>query len=283
MEVYYVDGDFISADRAAIPVNDLAILRGFGVFDFLRTYGGRPFHLRDHLQRLKHSAEQISLPCPWSVSALEEIVEQTLQRNSHPESNIRIVVTGGPSEDFITPGQQPRLIVMVSALIVMPAEWYAQGVKIITESLERLMPGAKSIDYIPAILALRRAAAENAVEALYLDGHNNVLEGTTSNLFMFADGKFVTPDRGVLSGITRKVVLRLVQSRYPLEKRDIALAELLAAEELFLCSSNKEVLPVVKVDDVLISDGKPGPNTVKVMKMFADYTRQWAQGSSPQI
>ncbi len=283
MDTYYVDGKFLPADRAAIPVNDLAVLRGFGVFDFLRTYGGRPFHLRDHLKRLKHSAGQIGLHCPWSVEALEEIVEQTLLRNHHPEANIRIVVTGGPSEDFITPGTRPRLIVMVSSLIVMPAEWHAHGIKIITASLERLVPGAKSIDYIPAILALRRAAGENAVEAVYLDGHNHVLEGTTSNLFMFGDGKFLTPDRGVLSGITRKVVLDLVQSRFPVELRDISKNELLAAREVFLCSSNKEVVPVVKVDEAVIGDGKPGPNTGEVMSMFAEYTRAWAAGQTPEI
>lgn len=283
MDIYYIDGEFLPADRAVIPVNDLAVLRGFGVFDFLRTYGGRPFHLRDHLKRLRHSAEQISLHCPWSVKELEEIVGQTLQRNSHAESNVRIVVTGGPSEDFITPGQSPRLIVMVSPLIVMPTQWYEHGIKIITASLERLMPGAKSIDYIPAILALRRAAEENAVEAIYLDGGNNVLEGTTCNLFMFSGGKFVTPDKGVLSGVTRKVVLGLVQSRFTLELRDISLNELLAAEEVFVCSSNKEVAPVVKVDEAVIGDGKPGRNTASVMSMFAEYTKTWASGQTPPV
>ena len=278
MDIYYVDGEFVPADRAAIPVNDLAVLRGFGVFDFLRTYGGRPFHLREHLERLRHSAQQIGLPCPWSVEELKEIVGQTQQRNSHTEANIRIVVTGGASEDFITPGARPRLIVMVSPLIVMPAEWYTHGVKIITASLERLLPGAKSIDYIPAILALRRAAEQEAVEAVYIDGRSHVLEGTTSNLFISNGKRFVTPDRGVLSGITRKVVLELVQSRFPLERRDISLAELLAAEEIFLCSSNKEVVPVVKVDETVIGSGKPGTNTGSVMSMFADYTKNWASG-----
>ena len=283
MDIYYIDGEFVPADRAAIPVNDLAVLRGFGVFDFLRTYGGRPFHLQDHLRRLKHSAEQIGLQCPWSLEQLEEIVGQTLQRNDHPEANIRIVVTGGSSEDYLTPGARPRLIVMVTSLIVMPAQWYEHGIKIITASVERLIPGAKSIDYIPAILALQRAAREDAVEAVYLDGADHVLEGTTSNLFMFDSGKFVTPDRDVLGGITRKVVRKLVQTRFAVDMRDISLDELLAAEEVFLCSSNKEVVPVVQVDEVVIGDGKPGSHTTKVMTMFGEYTRAWASGSNSQL
>ena len=281
MDTYYVDGQFVTADRASIPVNDLAVLRGFGVFDFLRTYGGRPFHLRDHLERLKHSADQIGLPCTWSVETLEEIVGQTLARNDHREANIRIVLTGGPSDDFLTPDGKPRLIVMVSPLVAMPADWYEQGVNIITAPVERLLPGAKSIDYIPAILALRKAAAEQAVEAVYIDNHHRVLEGTTSNLFIHSNGTFATARRGVLSGITRKVVLGLVRSRFTVEMRDISLDELLGAQEVFICSSNKEVVPVVKVDKTVIGDGKPGRHTAAVMAMFAEYTQAWASGTTP--
>ena len=282
MDTYYVDGEFVTADRAAVPVNDLAVLRGYGVFDFLRTYGGRPFHLRDHLERLRHSADQIGLRCPWSVSELEQIVDDTMRRNNHREANIRIVVTGGPSDDFLTPQGKPRLIVMVSALIEMPTDWYEHGIKITTASVERMLPGAKSINYIPAIVALRAAAAQDAVEALYLDNQRNVLEGTTCNLFMYAGSRFVTPDQGVLGGITRKVVLKLVQSHFGVDLRGISLDELLAAEEVFVCSSNKEVMPVVKVDQTVIGGGEPGPNTAKVMSMFADYTRAWAEGAEEQ-
>lgn len=281
MDIYYVDGQFMPADRASIPVNDLAVLRGFGVFDFLRTYGGRPFHLRDHLERLRHSADQIKLACPWPVETLEEIVAQTLARNAHREANIRILLTGGPSDDFLTPEGKPRLIVMVSPLIVMPTEWYEHGVSIITAPVERLLPGAKSIDYIPAILALRKAAAEQAVEAVYIDNHQRVLEGTTSNLFMHGNGTFATARQGVLSGVTRKVVLELVRSRYTVDMRDISLGELLEAEEVFICSSNKEVVPVVRVDKAVIGDGKPGRHTAAVMAMFAEYTRSWASGTTP--
>jgi branched-chain amino acid aminotransferase len=99
---------------------------------------------------------------------------------------------------------------------------------------------------------------------------------------MFDGKKFLTPDRGVLGGITRKVVLELVESRFPLERRDILLTELLAAEELFLCSSNKEVVPVVQADDAVIGSGKPGRNTAAVMALFTEYTHTWATGSTPQ-
>ena len=130
-DIYYIDGEFVRADRAAVPVDDLAILRGFGVFDFLRTYGGKPVFLRDHVARLQKSASQIGLDMPWAPEQIEETVLETLARNIHEESNIRIVVTGGSSPDFITPSGKPRLLILITTLMKAPDWWYSQGVKII--------------------------------------------------------------------------------------------------------------------------------------------------------
>ena len=107
MGIFYVDGAFVPAEDAKIPVDDLAVLRGFGVFDLMRTYGGKPFFLEAHLARLRHSAEQISLHFPWTQGQLAAVVQETLARNDYPEANIRIVVTGGSSTDFMTPEGKP--------------------------------------------------------------------------------------------------------------------------------------------------------------------------------
>ena len=121
MDIFYIDGKFVPADQAALPVNDLAILRGFGVFDYLRPYDGCPFLLGEHLDRLARSAREIELALPWSPSDLAGIVRETLSRNNHAESSIRIVVTGGPSEDFITPLGHSRLLVLVTPAPSLPA------------------------------------------------------------------------------------------------------------------------------------------------------------------
>ncbi len=127
MNIYYVDGQFVEEQEAKIPVDDLSVLRGFGIFDFLRTYNGVPFHLEDHLLRLQRSARFIGLQLPKSAAALTEIVHETLARNEHKESNIRIVVTGGISADGITPGHAPRLLVLVSPVTPMPQKWYTSA------------------------------------------------------------------------------------------------------------------------------------------------------------
>lgn len=275
-DTYYIDGEFIAADQAKIPVDDLAILRGYGVFDFLRTYGGKPIFLADHVARLQHSASQIGLVLPWTPDQIIARVVKTLARNSHSEANIRIVVTGGSSPDFITPSGKPRLLILITALMQTPEKWYTRGVKIITLHALRSFPGAKSIDYIPATVALRAARQKKAVEAVYLDESDQVLEGTTSNIFAFCSDQLTTPDKGILSGVTRKNIMALASELYDLQVRPIHRSELLSASEAFITSTNKGVVPVVKVDDTVIGNGQPGERTRKMMSAFKAHTQRLA-------
>lgn len=271
MDVYYVDGEFVPADQAVIPVDDLAVLRGYGVFDFLQAYGGRPFCLQEHVERLKRSAALIGLYFPWSHDEIENIVQQTLARNQYRNANIRIVVTGGSSPDFITPQKKPRLLVLLTALADLPAWWYSRGVKIITVPIERYIPEAKSINYIPAILALQKARRQDAVEAVYVDRKGRVLEGTTSNIFAFMGEKLVTPGAEILAGITRQVILDLAVDIFSSHVREVNVEELRGADEVFITASNKKVLPVVQVDANPIGNGKPGDRTRRVMEIFEKY------------
>ena len=277
METYYIDGKFVSSEQAVIPVNDLAILRGYGIFDFLRTYNGRPLFLEEHIERLQRSAKQIGLTLLWSKTQLIDIVNQTLNKNNYRESNVRVVVTGGTSPDYITPQGKPRLLVLVTELPEQPQWWYTDGVKVITIYSRRTIPAAKSIDYITATIALKEARSKNAIEALYVDRDGYVLEGTTSNLFIFRGDRLVTPGKAVLSGITRKIVLMLTAEIFKTEIRDVAVDELLTADEVFITGSNKEIVPVVRVDDTAIGNGKPGHRTRAVMKAFAAYAAEQAK------
>lgn len=270
--IYYVDGKFVPADQAMIPVDDLAIVRGIGVFDLLRTHKGKPFFLKEHVERLHHSAKEIDLAMPWSRQEVCKVVMDTLDRNSHQEeANVRIIVTGGSSPDFMTPKGRPRLLVLVTPLPKLPDWWHSRGVKVITLKVKRNFPGAKSIDYLPAAIALRKARREDAVEAIYLDDDGHALEGTTSNLFVFLGGKLVTPGSGILSGITRKVVMALAKEHYAIEVRDLSIEELLAANEVFITGTNKGLVPVVQVDRTTIGNGRPGPKTARMMTLLENY------------
>ncbi len=269
MNIYYVDGKFVPADQAMVPVDDLAIIRGIGVFDLLRTYQGKPYFLEEHVARLLHSAQEIHLALPWTHADICRVALETLARNTLDEANIRIIVTGGPSADFMTPSGKPRLLVLVTPLPKLPAQWYSRGVKVITLKVRRNHPGAKSINYLPATMALRDAKARDAVEVLFLDDDDNVLEGSTSNLFAFIGDRLVTPGRGILFGITRKVVLEMVTQHYPVEIRDLPRTELLRAQEVFITGTNKGLVPVVQIDETKIGTGCPGAETGNIMKHLA--------------
>ncbi|ACN15550.1 IlvE [Desulforapulum autotrophicum HRM2] len=273
MAIFYVDGKFVASDRAVIPVDDLAVLRGIGVCDLMRTFQGKPYFLKEHLERLEQSARAVDIVLKWRLEEIKAIVLETLDRNREmTEANIRIIVTGGSSTDFITPQGNPRLIVLVTRIPPLPPEWYQNGVKVITVNQEREVPEAKSLSYIPAALALKKAKSLQAVEALYVNRDGFVKEGTTSNLFAVLNAHLVTPEDKVLKGITRKVILSLAGKIMTVELRPIPLTELLCAQEVFITGTNKGVVPVVKIDDTTIGDGRIGEKTRQIIRALDEHT-----------
>lgn len=224
----------------------------------------------EHLERLQRSADRIDLTLRWSLDELADVVMQTLSRNSYAESNIRVVVTGGSSSDFITPDGRPRLLVLVTPLPQLPGWWYTDGAKVITFCTRRSLTGTKSINYIQATMALRQARQADAVEAVYKDSDGYIQEGTTTNVFAFIDEKLVTPGGRILSGITRQVVLDLAKDHYPIEFRDISVDEFLKADEIFITGTSKGLLPIVQVNETIIGDGKPGKHTRKLMHLLEE-------------
>ncbi len=282
MDIYYVDGEFVAAAQAVIPVNDLAVLRGLGAFELLRTYGGRPFALDEHLSRLAKSAKKIGLPLPGDIHHIKQVVLDTLARNRRQdEVNIRIIVTGGSSPDFMTHQGQPRLLVLVSAMPRQPREWYTDGVKITTMQSRRVLPGAKSINYLSATIAMKRAREKDAVESAYVDRDGLVYECTTSNIFIFRNDRLVTPGRRILAGITRGVILQMAEKMFTIEVRDLPFEEFIAADEIFITGTNKGIVPVVRIDDIVIADGRPGPRTCRLMAALEVHTQDHGRPQGP--
>lgn len=276
MKIVYVDGKFLPWEAAVIPVDDLAILRGYAVCDIMRTFDGQPYFIDDHIRRLFFSAEKINITLPWSPGEIKSVVFQIIEKNrdaTRDEVNIRIIVTGGSSPDFFTPAGNPRLIVMATPIPALPAWWYENGVKVITHYEERSNPEAKVTDYTPAALAMKKAKTSGAVEALYISSDHHALEATTSNLFAVIDGTLVTPDQGMLKGITRKAVLTLAAPLLPVSERPLPLTELLQAEEIFITGTNKGIVPVVQIDDTVVGNGTPGAWTRKLMQALKDHAR----------
>lgn len=270
--IFYVNGNFVPASEAALPIGDLGIVRGYGVFDVLRTYNRLPFRLRDHVQRLQRSAQAIGITLPWTTEEIEETVRLTHDRNTFTDSNIRIIVTGGSSANFMTPENRPSLIVMVTPTPVRDESHYSAGCRATTAAVVRERPEVKSLNYIGAVMAVEEARSAGAIEALYRTEDGSVTEGTRANFFILRGRRLITPKDEILDGITRKVVLELAAGHFEIAEEPIPYATLSSVDEAFITSTTKEVLPIVRIDDMTLGTGQPGPHTQTLANLFRSYT-----------
>ncbi|MGZ3618609.1 MAG: aminotransferase class IV, partial [Ktedonobacteraceae bacterium] len=261
---WYIGGQWVHPDKATISINDVAVLRGYSVFESLRTYNRRPFHLDLHLERLYRSARLIEMQIPWQSEHIAKIVLEVIERNTYRHASIRLLVTGGDSDDGILPSGDPLLVVLITPLDERDMQRFAKGCKLITTKLQRNAPEAKTANYIAAVRALKEAVRLDATDALFVNERDHVLEATRSNFFIFRGDTLITPHRGILVGITRNVVLELARSKFIIEERPILLEELALADEAFITSSSKEITPVVQIDDRIIGNGKPGRHTYQL-------------------
>ena len=279
MDTYYIDGKFVSEDEAVLSVKDITVLRGFGVFDFLITYNKRPFRLEKHVARLENSARHIGLELNHTNKEICDIDMQTIEKNpDHKEENIRIVYTGGISSDGVTPQGNGILMVMATPKHEPPDWWYTKGAKIITVDMERFIPEAKSSNYLSAVFAQQKAHSQGAIEAIYKNKDNGLLEGTTTNLFAFKGTTLITPPAGILPGVTRGAVLELLEKKYEIVLDFIPQADLGDMDEMFITASNKEIVPIIQVNDMVIADGKPGEKTLALMADWKAYTAAYGRG-----
>jgi branched-chain amino acid aminotransferase len=263
------NGKIIPYEDAVVHVSDLGLLRSYAAFDYLRTHNGRPFHLDDHLQRFRNSADELMLPLDYTDEKICETVVELLARSGLKEAGVRLVITGGNSPDSMTT-TDPNFFILIEQLPVYPPEIWKTGVKLITSDYLRDVPAIKSTSYLNAIKLRPLVDKHGAHDMLYChDGQ--VLELTRYSFFLFMGNTLVTPKENILPGVTRKVLLQLCRGVFPIEERAVLTSELSEATEAFLSGTTKGVMPVVQIDDTTIGDGNPGENTRRLMDIFRDY------------
>lgn len=267
MSWIYINDHFLEEDKAAVNVNDLAVQRGYGVFDFFRTRDNKPLFLDDYLDRFFNSAKTLFISLPVNREQLKNVIYALIGKNNIPESGIRITATGGYSPDGYTPAQG-NLIIQQQPLIPVSEEKKEHGIKIITHEYMRDLPAVKSINYVMGVWLQKQVKEKQADDVLYVK-NNLITEFPRSNIFMVnSGGKLLTPANNVLAGITRKKVLALAPEILPVATADISLDELKNAAEVFMTSTTKRILPVVEMDGIKIGDGRPGAITKALYKLF---------------
>ena len=270
----FFNGEILPFDRAHLALNDIGILRGYGVCDVARTRNRKPFVLERHLVRFRTGADRFRIRIPYSDRQLEQAITDLVQLNTTGEASIKMIATGGVTLDGTTFNPEtPTVYIMVSDFTPLPEHYFSQGVKLITHQYQRPFPETKSLNYITMVEAQPLRDAASAFELLYADG-DYVREAATSNVFMVKGGTVTTPDTDILAGISRSLALELIQASHAVEERLILLKELLAADEVFLTATNKDILPVVAIDAVRIGNGTPGSVTTRLLKQFRSYANE---------
>ncbi|MET0410554.1 MAG: aminotransferase class IV [Polyangiaceae bacterium] len=281
--VVMINGRVHAPEEAKVSVFDRGFLYGDSVFETVRTYRGRPFALDQHLARLARSAELVFIELPVPLVTLEAEVLQALAAAGNGESYVRVMITRGESALGLDTrlADHPSRVIIVADLNLPPARYYQDGIATVTYRTERATDataaeGAKVGNYLVSVLAMRQASLAGAAEALIVDARGAVVEGATSNVFMLEGGTLVTPGAGILQGITRAEVLKAAADLgLPVRFRAPSLDELLAADEAFITSSLREMLPVVKVDGTAIGTGRPGAQTLALHARFKQRIDAW--------
>lgn len=273
MKWVFINDDFFEEDKAVIKTNDLALQRGYGVFDFFRTSNNQPLFLEDYLNRFYHSAKEMFIKVPLERKQLKEIIFKLIEKNNLPESGIRITATGGYSPDGYMP-VEGNIIIQQQPLKLPPKEKYENGIKIITHEYVRDLPSVKSINYLMGVWLQQKIKEKQADDVLYYKS-GIISECPRSNIFMVNDkGELLTPVENVLAGITRKKILEMSRNVMPTFTRDITLTELKNANEVFITSTTKRLLPIVQIDGEKVGDGKPGNITAALYDLFMKMENQ---------
>jgi len=276
-----MQGAPVDPEHAQISVLDRGFLYGDSVYETMRTAGGRPVERTRHLARLHRSADGIGLSIPWTDDELARVIDETHAATGNAESYVRVIVTRGVGPLMLDPraSTTSSLVVIVQPLVLPTADDYRTGLRVVIVGTTKTQhgivdPAIKSGNYLGSILALRQAIAGGGDDAILCNATGEIAEGATSNVFFVAGGELATPDlqAGLLAGITREVVCELADELgVPAVARRVQPDELRAADEVFMTSSVRGIMPVTTLDGRTIGNGTIGPITAQLMQRYDRY------------
>ena len=289
-----VNGRIADQDHATISVFDHGFLYGEGVYETMRTYNSQPFLFDRHMRRLRNSARMISLPVLFSDDEMDGQIRETMAAaHLDGEAYVRVLVTRGIGEltyDLkATP--MPSVVIIVKAQVDPPPEVYEQGVRVVIVDIVRNHPGSvnpmiKSNNLMNSALAMQEAFRHGAFEGVMRNYRGELAECTTSNLFVISDGAALTPplDAGLLPGITREFVFDIgADIRIPVEEAILHDDDLFEADEAFLTSTTREIVPIVTVGDRRIGSGMPGAVTLALLDAFRRKARELSRTGDLEV
>ena len=284
MSIVYLNGAFLPREEATVSVMDRGFLFGDGIYEVIPVFHGKPFRLQQHLDRLSTNLDAVRIPNPHSDPQWAALIEQTIEQNGGGQLSVYLQVTRGApplrdhgfAQDLI-----PTVFINATSLPEPDPNKLTKGVKAISmEDIRWKHCNIKAIALLPNVLMRQQALDEDAAEAILVrDGQ--VTEGAASNVFMVTQGNILTPPKSalLLPGITRDLVLELAQEHgFTATEQPFGLDELARADEIWLTSSLKDILPVVKLNNHVVGDGQPGNIWKKMSVILQTYKAQLKNG-----
>ena len=270
----FINDRYVEAAQASLFITDLAIQRGYGIFDFCKTIGNKPVFLANHLERFFYSASKMHLDPGYNATELEDILITLIHKNDMGEAGIKITLTGGYSPDGYMIGK-PNLVITQQPL-ELKLSMDQKGISLVTYAHQRQLPEIKTLDYLMAIWLQPFIKEHHADDVLY--HHNGLVnECPRANFFIVTkDEEIITAKNNILKGVIRKNVLKLDHPEFMISQRDFTLADLRNAKEAFITSTTKHIMPVVSIDGNPISGGMPGVITEQLSNLLLHKIRQQA-------
>lgn len=263
LPIAYHNGLLQPLAEVTISGMDLSIHRGYSIFDFFK-YSADYQYVDWYFDRFYGSAERMGLRVPYTRSELKSICDQLLNENNQVECFIKLLLSAGYSENGFLIAGEPTFIAMAAPYRRLSDTLYRDGARLISARYVRDIPEVKTTNYLYAASKQVELKKQNAIDILYHDGHG-ISECARSNVFFVKEDQIVTPDRGILYGITRKKVLSIKDIPLPVVERPVEFSEIEDSTEVFITSTVKRVMPIVEIDDITIGDGSIGPVTAWLM------------------
>jgi D-alanine transaminase len=276
-QIVYLNGEYLPLAEARIPVLDRGFIFGDGVYEVIPVYGRVLFRLREHLARLEHSLRSTRIANPFDEAGWRRLLETVVARNAWDDQSVYLQVTRGVAprtQEFPKDPVRPTVFVMANPLKMPTAEQRANGVAVVTRDDYRWRRcDIKSVSLLANCLLRQEAEDAGAAETVLIrDG--NVKEASTCNVLLVKDGVILAPpkDNLILHGITFDLAIELARAAgLAVEVREVKREELFAADEVWLSSSAREVLPVTTIDGKRVGTGRPGPVYARMHQLFQDY------------
>jgi len=262
-----LNGGIIEYKKAFVPIADLAIQRGYGIFDFFRIEGGAFIFREYYLDRFFNSMKLSGFTFPYSRDEVHDMVMMLIKKNKAPNSYIKMIVTGGNSPNGFELADAPNFMIINSPIKLWDPSLFKKGANLISDEYMRPFPLVKSTNYFNSVRLYPKMKKYQAVDVLY-HHENKVHETSRANIFMIKGDKIFTPKKEILQGITRKRFLKTVKKKYEIEYKDFSFKKLLKADEAFITSTTKDIMPIVRIDKQKIGKGKTGKVCKKLIKLF---------------